>query len=289
MPVTEPAAEAPPELTAAVPTPVVAAESTSDQAKPAALKDKIAPKPVSRTLPPTKEEIIEPATKVAQAPEGKGAAKKEVATIQRRSVGPSALELGYEALTQGRLKEASQAYTQALASNPEERDALLGLAYIAHQQGRDDEANAYYKRVLRQDPGNAVAQSGLIALEGRGDRQDSASRARDVVEQNPRSAAAQAMLGHSLVQENRLADAQQAFYQAHLLEPAVASHAFNLAVALDRMRNYASAQRYYALALSLSVQSGGERASLVPHAAVQARLDQLRSSPATDSLPTLSP
>jgi tetratricopeptide (TPR) repeat protein len=288
MPVSEPAAEAPPELTAVVPTPVAAVESTSDQAKPAALKDKISPKSVSRTLPPTKEEIIEPATKVAQAPEGEVAAKKEVASIQRRSVGPSSLELGYEALTQGRLKEASQAYTQALASNPEERDALLGLAYIAHQQDRDDEANAYYKRVLRQDPGNAVAQSGLIALEGRGDRQDSASRARDVVEQNPRSAAAQAMLGHSLVRENRLADAQQAFYQAHLLEPAVASHAFNLAVALDRMRNYASAQRYYALALSLSVQSGGERASLVPHAAVQVRLAQLRSSPATDPLPTLS-
>ena len=208
--------------------------------------------------------------------------------IQRRSAGPSALELGYDALTKGRLKEASQAYLQALASQPEERDALLGLAYIAHQQGRFDEASAYYKRVLRQDPGNAVAQAGLIALEGGRDSQENASRARDVAEQNPKSAAAQAALGHSLVQENRLAQAQQAFYEAHLLEPTVASHAFNLAVALDRMRNYAAAQRYYELALSLSAQSGGERASHVPLAAVQNRLEQLRSRPATDTSSTLS-
>lgn len=282
-PTTEPL----PEMAAVVAAPVVAM-APAEQAKPPALTREIAPKQVARVSPLPKEEIIEPTVKVAQGPETKIAPKKEVASIQRRSVGPSALELGYDALTQGRLKEASQAYTQALVSNPEERDALLGLAYIAHQQGKDDEASAYYKRVLRQDPSNAVAQAGLIALDARGDRQDSASRARDVVEQNPKSAAAQSMLGHSLVQENRLADAQQAFYQAHILEPAVASHAFNLAVALDRMRNYASAQRYYALALSLSLQSGGERASHVPHAAVQARLDQLRSQPAADSEPTLS-
>ena len=287
LPIDEPPAELAPELAPAVAPPVVN-EIDSDQPKSTTSKEKIVPKPVARSLAPAKEEIIEPTAKAVQEKEAKVAAKKEAPSIQRRSVGPSALEQGYSALTEGRLKEASQAYMQALAINPEERDALLGLAYIAHQQGREDEASAYYKRVLRQDPSNAVAQAGLIALEARVDRQDSASRARDVAEQNPQSAAAQAMLGHSLVQENRLADAQQAFYQAHLLEPAVASHAFNLAVALDRMRNYVSAQRYYEMALSLSIQSGGERASHVPHAAVQTRLDQLRSPPATDPASTLT-
>jgi tetratricopeptide (TPR) repeat protein len=244
-------------------------------------------KPASLARSEPKEEPIEPPSKPLASPEVKTPAKREVASIQRRSTGPSALEQGYDALTQGRLKDATQAYTQALASNPEERDALLGLAYIAHQQNRDDEANAYYRRVLRQDPGNAVAQAGLIALGARSGSQDSASRARDVVEQNPKSAAAQVMLGHSLVQENRMADAQQAFYQAHLLEPDVASHAFNLAVALDRMRNYVSARRYYEMALTLSVQSGGERVSNVPHAAVQTRLEQLRRPTVANAQPTL--
>ena len=272
------------EVTASVSAPVAIAEEPTDPPVAHAMAKKSAPTP-ARSGP--KDERIESASAPTPAPEAKVAAKKESASIQRRSTGPSALELGYDALIQGRLKEATQAYNQALASNPEERDALLGLAYVAHQQGRDDEANAYYRRVLRQDPGNAVAQAGLIALGARIGGQDSASRARDVAEQNPKSAAAQVMLGHSLVRENRLADAQQAFYQAHLLEPAVASHAFNLAVALDRMRNYVSARRYYEMALTLSAQSGGERASNVPHAAVQARLEQLRSPAVADSLSTL--
>jgi tetratricopeptide (TPR) repeat protein len=77
--------------------------------------------------------------------------------LQSRSTGPSALESGYAALTQGRLQEAKQAYAQALAGNPEERDALLGLAYIAQQQGHAEEARSYYQRVLRQEPGTSRA------------------------------------------------------------------------------------------------------------------------------------
>lgn len=196
--------------------------------------------------------------------------------LQSRSTGPSALELGYTALTQGRLQEAMQAYTQALAGNPEERDALLGLAYIAHQQGREEDTRAYYKRVLRQEPGNPVARAGLLMLSPTDDENELGSRSREVAEQNPDSAAAQSVLGHGLVRQGRLADAQQAFYRAHLLEPGVALHAFNLAVALDRLRNYAPARLYYERAMTLSAQSGGERASGVPHSVVQARLEQLR-------------
>lgn len=201
--------------------------------------------------------------------------------LQSRSSGPSALESGYAALTQGRLPEARQAYAQALLGNPEERDALLGLAYIAHQQGFSEEARAYYQRVLRQEPGNAVARAGLLTLNPTQDAQELGNQSRDIAEQNPDSAAAQSVLGHSLVRQGRLADAQLAFQRAHLLEPGVALHAFNLAVALDRLRRYPAARHYYEQALSLSAQSGGERGSSVPLAVVQERLLQLQA--ATDS------
>ncbi len=202
--------------------------------------------------------------------------------LQSRSTGPSALESGYVALTQGRLQEAKQAYAQALAGNPEERDALLGLAYIAHQQGHAEEARSYYQRVLRQEPGNAVARAGLLTLNPADDVQALGSQSRDVAEQNPDSAAAQSVLGHSLVRQGRLADARLAFQRAHLLEPNVALHAFNLAVALDRLRNYAAARHYYELALALSAQSGGERSSGVQHVVVQQRLAQLQAAAVAD-------
>lgn len=201
--------------------------------------------------------------------------------IQSRTAGPSALELGYAALVQGRLPAAAQAYGQALAANPEERDALLGLAYVAHQQGRLDEARGYYQRVLRQDPGNPVARSGLLAADAVDDPQTVASRSREIAEQNPDSAAAQSALGHAMVREGRLADAQQAFLRAHALEPGVALHAFNLAVALDRLHKFGRARFYYERALALAAQSGGERASGVPQSVVQARLEQLRAANVT--------
>ncbi|MBK9237965.1 MAG: tetratricopeptide repeat protein [Rhodoferax sp.] len=204
--------------------------------------------------------------------------KAATALVQSRTVGPSPLELGYAALVEGRLPAAAQAYGQALLANPEERDALLGLAYIAHQQGRIEEARGYYQRVLRQDPGNAIARSGLLTTNAVDDPQLVASRSREVAEQNPDSAAAHSALGHAMVREGRLAEAQQAFFRAHSLEPGVALHAFNLAVALDRLRNFGPARQYYERALALSAQSGGERPSGVPKAAVQTRLDQLRAA-----------
>ncbi len=176
------------------------------------------------------------------------------------------------------MAEATQAYTQALAGNPEERDALLGLAYIAHRQGRADDARAYYKRVLRQEPDNPVAKTGLLTLNPAEDAQELGSRSREVAEQSPDSAAAQSALGHALVRQGRLADAQLAFNRAQMLEPGVALHAFNLAVALDRLRNYGQARLYYERAMALSNQSGGERTSSVPHAVIRARLEQLQAA-----------
>lgn len=200
------------------------------------------------------------------------------AGVQSRLSGPSALEQGYSALIQGRLQEARQAYEQALGKNPEERDALLGLAYIAQQQGRNDAAQAFYKRVLRQDPGNPNARTGLLMLNQTGDSQDFGNRSRDIAEQNPESAAAQAMLGHALVRQDRLADARLAFARAQQLEPNVARHAFNLAVALDRLHRYDEARQYYERAAALVRQVGPDQTSGFSLADVQARLEQLRAA-----------
>jgi Flp pilus assembly protein TadD len=198
-------------------------------------------------------------------------------------LGASRLELAYVALTQGRLVEAASGYKEILKVNPEERDALLGLAYVSHQEGRDEEARDYYKRVLRQEPGNPTARAGLLIQNLSNDAEDVSAGSREVAEQHPGSAAAQSVLGHSLVRQGRLADAQMAFQRAHVLEPGVALHAFNLAVALDRLKSHGVARTYYERALSLSKQSGGQQASGLPHAVVQQRIDELRQATSSNS------
>jgi len=198
-------------------------------------------------------------------------------------VGPSQLEVAYVALTQGRMTDAAAAYNAALAENPEERDALLGLAYIAHQAAREEEARDLYKRVLRQEPNNPAARAGLLIQTLGNDAEDVSGSSREVAEQHPGSAAAQSVLGHSLVRQGRLADAQQAFQRAHVLEPGVALHAFNLAVAFDRLRSYGPARTYYERALALSRQSGGEASSGISHTVVSNRLQELLAARTTEA------
>ncbi len=198
--------------------------------------------------------------------------------FQSRSNTALALESAYSALTQGQWEQAIQGYTKALQINPQERDALLGLAYIAHQQGRVDDARAYYKQVLRQEPSHPVANSALQSLSQAQGRPDVNVQAYDVAQQHPDSATAQSALAQELVRQGRLADAQQAFERAYRLEPHTALYAFNLAVALDRLRRYELARGYYERALTLSTQMGGERVSGVSHTVLRTRLEQLQAS-----------
>jgi tetratricopeptide (TPR) repeat protein len=159
------------------------------------------------------------------------------------------LEQGYAALLDGRLDDAAQAYSAALAANPVERDALLGLAYVAHSKGRREEAQALYRKVLRLEPSNSVANAGLIALEAGSNGASNSDRARALAARQPDSAAVQALAASALVQDGLLAEAALAFSRAQGLEPNNPWHSYNLAVALDRLGNYAQALEQYDKAL----------------------------------------
>lgn len=200
----------------------------------------------------------------------------------------SALDAAYAALTEDRLDEARIAYRKALEKNPGERDALLGLAYIAQRQGNSDEARVHYQNVLRQEPANASANAGLLAIAAEGDLPGAASRAREMAERTPDSATVLSAFGGILAKEGRIAEAQQAYFKALTLEPDNALHAYNLAVALDRLHKYAQASRYYQRALALAEKSSaGDRASFPREEALQ-RLDQLSATSSGDQVGHIS-
>jgi Flp pilus assembly protein TadD len=193
-----------------------------------------------------------------------------------KPVTTSALDSAYLLLTQGRLDEASTLYQQALAKNSAEIDALIGLAYVAQHQGRRDDARSFYQRVLRQQPNHPAAMAGVLEANAEGNPQASASRARELAERNPESAVALSTLGGMLAREGRIAEAQQAYFKAYTLEPTSGFHAFNLAVALDRLHKYAQAQQYYERALELAKAMPPGDQTHFPQAAATQRLEQLR-------------
>lgn len=211
-----------------------------------------------------------------QAPRAAGS--KAIAPVfVAKPTAASVLDAAYAALTEGRLDEAAEAYSRALQKNPAERDALLGLAYIAQRQGNRDEARTYYQQVLRQEPGHPGASAGLLSLAAESDLQITASRAREMAERNPDSAVVLSTLGGILAKEGRIGEAQQVYFKALTLEPTNAFHAYNLAVALDRLHKYTQAQGYYQRALTLAEKSGAGDRSGFPRKEALQRLEQLRA------------
>lgn len=192
-----------------------------------------------------------------------------------KMAGPNLLEIGYAALLDGRFDDAARSYRQALSTNSEERDALLGLAYIAHQKGQREDAQAYYRRVLRQEPGNSIANAALLALDSDADTQASSLRAREMAGRQPDSAATMAMAGSALVRDGRLADAVQLFARAQFLEPDNPLHAYNHAVALDRLGQYGGAKLQYENVLKLSEKTPLPSRSAFSVEVVRQRLEQL--------------
>jgi tetratricopeptide (TPR) repeat protein len=252
---------APPPASAPSPTPAVP--------RPAAA----APMPV----PGAERPLLSPAPRLASpsvnAPRAPAATPGPEVTVNRAGaqLNPK-VESGYAAYQAGDLAKARTDYEQALADDPNNRDALLGIAAIETRSGRYDAAEAGYLRMLQVDPRDANAQAGLLAL--RAARQDPAaseSRVKSLLAQTPGAHVLNFTLGNQFAQQGRWAEAQQEYFKAFAGDPENADFAYNLAVSLDHLRQPRLARDYYLRAAALAEKRGGA----FDVAAARARASQL--------------
>jgi tetratricopeptide (TPR) repeat protein len=178
----------------------------------------------------------------------------------------------YQSYQKGDYEAAGKLYHGALSKDSKNRDALLGLAAIAQQQGQDDAALQYYRRVLSLDPRDPVAQAALSSF-GPGDPVGKETRLKQLIAQQPDSAALNLALGNQYADQSRWHEAQQAYFNALAIEPTNALFAFNLAISLDHIGQRTAAAQYYrqALQFDTSGNSGFNREQ------AQQRLNQLDS------------
>lgn len=252
----------------------LSAASTTAGIAASALPNAAASAPAAAPVPNAKAASPLPVVGNELALRGAVGRQGVVATV----AGPSPLEGAYSALLGGRLDEATRLYGQALGANPEERDALLGMAYIAQQKGLRDEAQGFYRRVLRQEPGNAIANAALLALDAEVNASPSSRQARELAARQPDSALALSTAGNALVRDGLLADAAQFFERAQMLEPGNPLHAYNHAVALDRLGQSALAAVQYQRVLSLAEKAAPAAVRGFSLDTVRQRLEQLRQA-----------
>lgn len=161
----------------------------------------------------------------------------------------------YAALQSGKTDSARQLYGDAVRSDPRSINALLGLAAVAQQEGNTDEAGRLYMRVLELEPRNAYAQTGLIGMMGRADPLASETRLKQLIARGP-SASLHFTLGNLYSDQSRWPEAQQAYFQAHQLEPSNPDYTYNLAVSLEHIGQPKLAANFYRQAVDQAQARG---------------------------------
>ncbi len=163
---------------------------------------------------------------------------------------PPQLAAGYDALVAGDLAGARRHYTAALAADELSVDAHLGMATIDAREGRVSEAAAHYRRALDLDAHNATALAGLAALADNAHPEAIENELRSDLARHPDSAALQTALGNLYASQARWSEAQDAYFEAHRLDPGNADVLFNLAVSLDHLGQAKLAADFYRRALA---------------------------------------
>lgn len=263
-PITVPA---PPVLVANLPPAVTTPQPPMTEAAPVA-----AAPTVEKPLAPNYT-IAKPRTKTAAKSAPKAPAGMSIERQQATDTITPALQDAYQTYQRGDYVTASQGYKEVLKQDVRNRDALLGLGAIAQQQGQDQVAQHYYRQVLLLDPRDPIALGAMTAYSA-GNGVDTESQLKQMLTEQPRSAALNYALGNVYADQSRWADAQQAYFNARMLEPSNPQFTYNLAVSLDHLGQSKLAAQFYQQALQLDPAGNAG----FDHAQAQRRLNELSPS-----------
>jgi tetratricopeptide (TPR) repeat protein len=241
-------APAPAPATAAVAVPAIALS-----ASPVPVAAPAVP-PVFATPPASTATAATPAPGAAgdaprrAAPPEQGGTRVPIRLTRERPPEDGAVHSAYAKLQTGQLDGARTDYEKALREDPNNTDALLGLAAIAQRQGRFADAERYQQRALEADPRNPAAQAATLSGGAAGDPATNESRLKSALAAQPESGPLNFALGNLYARQGRWPEAQQAYFDAVASEPDNPDYLYNLAVALDQLRQPKLAAQHYRLA-----------------------------------------
>lgn len=255
--------------------PLTAALPSDDSAKPqashvaATLPSLPAPRlsAASPSLPQATERQADPVPALAS--------DDTVRLSKRPSKSDDTTEIAYAAFSRGEYDRARNLWLKVLQKDARNLDALLGMAALAQQEGKPDLAERYFRQAIEVDPKNPVANAGLLVLNPPSDPRLAESRIKGLLAEQPDSPHLHFSLGILYANESRWAEAQQAFFKAHVADPGNADYLYNLAVSLDHLHQDRLAAQYYGRALAAARSA---TATFDP-AQAETRLQALQAAP----------
>jgi tetratricopeptide (TPR) repeat protein len=266
----------PPVLVSAADTPAAAAQTDMPPVAKARPRIRLIPA-ATDAAPATRPRAIATGTQRDRQRESQRDAKRDTPSSQVR-ISPSGvtvnpvLDAAYRAYLANDFTSARNNYNAVLERDPANRDALLGLAGIAAREHHNDEAETLYIRILRADPTDPYAQTGLISVRGEADPVTAESRLKTLLAAEPNAAYLHYALGNLYARQKRWNDAEQEHFRAFALDSDNADYCYNLAVALDQLRQPKPALTHYERALVLAA---AKPASFDP-ARLRARISELQ-------------
>lgn len=169
---------------------------------------------------------------------------------KRPAKGDDTPEAAYAAFIRGEYERAHSLWLAMLRSDARNLDALLGLAALAQQGGKLELAEQFFRKAIEVDPKNPAANAGLFATSPPSDPRQAESHLKGLLAEQPDAPQLHFALGNLYLGESRWAEAQQAFFKAHVADPDNADILYNLAVSLDHLHQERLAAQYYTRALA---------------------------------------
>lgn len=155
------------------------------------------------------------------------------------------LNRAYNALMAGDTTAAIEVYKNILSVEPRNEDALFGLAATYHRTGQVDKARPIYGMLLQVNPNHREGLNNFLVLVSDESPEDALPELQRLEERNPEFSPIPAQIAIVLDKMGYVNDARDKMLRAMELSPENMTYKYNLAVMLDRQKQYADAAALY--------------------------------------------
>jgi len=155
------------------------------------------------------------------------------------------LEKAYDSMNSGQSQAAIETYKNILANSPNNTQALFGLATLYHRARQLDKARPLYAKLLAIDPKNRDGFNNFLVLLADEAPHEALSELEKLETKNPAFSIIPAQMAVIYQKLGDMDKATEKMFRAVSLAPENLTYRYNLAIMMDRQKNYDEAEKLY--------------------------------------------